>query len=201
MSHKAIVFPSLGADLEVISVPTATLLSDYVHVAVEYVGLTPLDVWQGYHGLFATFPNIPGDTLVGTIVAVGDAVTHVAKGDRVLAMVFGTQEQKAAQAIAHVPANRVGKVPANVDSVSAATVSSGLVMTYHTLISRVNGLGLWLCTGLPNEDFEPLSTEERDRRILVWGASSSVGLYTVPVLAFSGLGGSGPMLCMAGYES
>ncbi|EPQ52945.1 GroES-like protein [Gloeophyllum trabeum ATCC 11539] len=185
MSHKAIIFPALGAKLEVISVPTPALRDDHVQVAPDYVSPAPIDVWQGHHGIFATFPVIPCGSLVGTIIAAGSEVTHVKKGDRIVANVFGPQEQKAAQAIVTIPGNRVGKLPKNVDSVAAVT-SLGLVPVFHSVTSKSNGLGLRLRTGLPNEDFPPLSAEEQGKRILIWGGSSATGQFAVQMLAFTG---------------
>lgn len=51
MSHKALIFPHIGAKLEVTTVETYPLHDGFVKIAVDYASPSPLEVWKGHMGL------------------------------------------------------------------------------------------------------------------------------------------------------
>ncbi|KAF2225021.1 hypothetical protein BDZ85DRAFT_272983 [Elsinoe ampelina] len=113
---------------------------------------------------------------IGTLVAVGADVTHLSIGDKVFG--FAGREEKAYQTFVTAPETKFGKIPSNITQQEAATIPTNLVATFHTIVSD---LGLTLPWPKP-DDYSP----KDDRPVLVWGASSSVGQYSIQVLKYYG---------------
>ena len=67
--------------------PTPEPRADEVRIAVRAVGLNHLDTWvrRGVPGHRFPLPMVPGCDCAGVVDAVGELVTHLAPGDRVLA--------------------------------------------------------------------------------------------------------------------
>lgn len=82
-THIAIVFPSQKRRLETVELPTPAVGLHDVLLRVIYASPTPLDIWQGHFGLFATYPVVPISDVVGIVEDVGADVKHLAKGDKV----------------------------------------------------------------------------------------------------------------------
>ncbi|EIN13304.1 GroES-like protein [Punctularia strigosozonata HHB-11173 SS5] len=181
-THTGYAFPSQGAKLTAVQVPTPAVGPDDVLVRVVYVSPTPLDVWQGHFGLAAEYPLVPADNLYGVAAEVGEHVKHVAKGDKVLSFTFGPNEGRGSQQYALIPANRIAKLPANVDPVAAVTVPTNLVTVFHTITAD---LGLDIIRDASGKPLD-LPADVKSKRILVWGGSSSVGQYAIQLLALSG---------------
>lgn len=179
--HTAIVFPGLGEKLKEIKVDTPAIKPGHVLIRVLYASTTPFDVWQGYHGLIVKeWPLIPSDSLSGVVAEVADDVKHLKVGDEVLSFTFGTNESRAAQEFALIPANRVGKIASNVPIADATTVPNNLVTVIH---SFTNDLKLPLKLVDSDPDVAP---EFLNKRILIWGSGTSVGQYAIQVLKLSG---------------
>jgi NADPH:quinone reductase-like Zn-dependent oxidoreductase len=85
---KAIVIPSHGGPevLRYADVAEPTISPTEVLVRVYACALNHLDLWvrQGLPGITFSLPLIPGSDISGEIVQVGDLVTRVRVGDRVL---------------------------------------------------------------------------------------------------------------------
>lgn len=66
--------------------PVPVLKPHEVLIKVQYCGLNHLDLWlrKGGTGDKLTLPRIPGSDVVGTVVAKGDKVQHMAEGDAVV---------------------------------------------------------------------------------------------------------------------
>jgi NADPH:quinone reductase-like Zn-dependent oxidoreductase len=85
---RAVIFEKHG-DPEVLTlaeVPRPIPRADEVLVEVRACALNHLDVWtrRGIPGITFHVPHILGNDVAGIVAEVGDLVTHVAPGDRVL---------------------------------------------------------------------------------------------------------------------
>lgn len=74
MSHKAAVLTKVGAPLEDVMVPTPKLGEDEVLVEVQYICLSPLDIWRSKQGLLTETPKILGGAFSGRVAALGPKV-------------------------------------------------------------------------------------------------------------------------------
>lgn len=85
---KAIVFDAFGGPevLTARDVPEPQVRPDEVLVRVRACGINHLDLWvrKGLPGLLPEMPHILGNDIVGEIVTVGEAVRHVAPGEKTL---------------------------------------------------------------------------------------------------------------------
>src|SRR5688572_22747633 len=86
---KAIVVREFGGPevMKLEEVPDPVPAAGQVAVRVRAVGVNPVDgyVRSGNYARIPTLPWTPGTDIGGTVEAVGEGVTSVAKGDRVYA--------------------------------------------------------------------------------------------------------------------
>ena len=130
-----------------------------VLIAVEAAGVNFADLLmvQGQYQEKPAFPFSPGLELAGVVAAVGDGVTRVAPGQRVMALTdWGAYAE---QALARE--GDVFHLPDSVDAVTAA----GFPITYGT----AHGALVWRAALQPGET------------LLVHGAAGGVGLAAVEV--------------------
>jgi NADPH2:quinone reductase len=157
-------------------------------VRIEAAGLNFIDVYQRT-GLYPRpLPFTPGSEGAGEVVAVGESVTHVAIGDRVVSESFqGTYAE-----LAVAPAERLVKVPARVSSdVAAAVMLQGLTAHYLTMTTyalragdwcvvhaAAGGVGLLLCQLGAKKGAHVIgtaSTADKQARARVAGAEHAIG--------------------------
>ncbi|MGH9789956.1 MAG: zinc-binding dehydrogenase, partial [Candidatus Acidiferrales bacterium] len=85
---KAIVFKRHGGPevLELMDAPAPTIAANEVLVRVRAVALNHLDLWvrRGLPGIEIPLPHIPGSDVAGEIAKVGELITRVKVGERVL---------------------------------------------------------------------------------------------------------------------
>jgi NADPH:quinone reductase-like Zn-dependent oxidoreductase len=131
---RCVVFNGTGGN-EVVSVqsrPDPEPGKFEVLVATEYAGVNPADVLQreGRHPPPAGSPaEIPGLEVAGTIVAVGEAVTSFAAGDRVFGLVGGGG--LADRVVAHE--RELARVPETLDEAAAASVPESFITAFDAL--------------------------------------------------------------------
>jgi NADPH2:quinone reductase len=134
-------------------IPLAAPVAGEAQVRHAAIGVNFIDV---YHrtGLYPPpgYPFVPGLEAAGVVVAVGANVKDVAVGDRVA---YSSRPLGAYAAVRNLPAERLVKLPANVEEkVAAAMMLRG--MTAHVLLHRVFAL-------------------ERKHTLLVHAAAGGVG--------------------------
>ena len=146
-------------DLVIDDVPALEAGPGMVVVDVQAAGVNFVDglLVEGRYQIKPPLPFTPGGEFAGVVRAVGDGVTDVAAGDRVLAvsMLGGFAEQVA------VPAAAVIKLP---DAVSAP-VAATLVQSYATAVFSLKHR----TTVVPGE------------WVVVLGAGGGIGLASVDV--------------------
>lgn len=156
---RAIICPAYGAPLELAQIPAPALAAGQVRIAVAAAGVNFADSLfiAGTYQEKVSPPLIPGMELAGTIIAVGEDVTTLAVGDRVMAAVTGgafAEEAVAAE-------TDVIRLPDQLDFITAA----GFPVAYGT-----SHLGLKHKAAL-----KPGET------LVVHGAAGGVGLTAVEI--------------------
>jgi NADPH:quinone reductase-like Zn-dependent oxidoreductase len=177
-THAAVVTPAKRAPLAILNVPTKPPAAGEVVVRVQWAGCTPLDLHQADGALLVQHPQILSDSFSGVAVAVGAAgkeEQELKVGDVVAGFAFQQPSHKAWQEYVTVPANLLGRVPSNISAQAAAAVLSSLVTAIHTITAD---LGLELPWPIP-ANWQP---PQADTPILLWGASGTVGAYSLQVL-------------------
>lgn len=141
--------------VEELPAPGAKAGEVLVDIAAAAVNFPDVLVVQGKYQFKAPLPFAPGSELAGTVRSVGEGVTHVQPGDRVLAIV---QHGAFAQQVA-APAARVMPLPPDADLERAAAMMFTYGTSYHALKDRAQ-----LAKG---------------ETLLVLGAAGGVGLAAV----------------------
>jgi NADPH:quinone reductase-like Zn-dependent oxidoreductase len=111
--------------LRVGEVPTPEPGAGQVRVKAAAIGVNPAD-WKWRSGWFKdmipfSFPHIPGYDVAGVIDAVGDGVSGLAKGDRVVTMTPPDKQGAYAEYVV-AAASDTAKIPANLDFATAAAL-------------------------------------------------------------------------------
>jgi NADPH2:quinone reductase len=157
-------------------------------VRIAAAGVNFIDVYQRT-GLYARpLPFTPGSEGAGEVVAVGDGVTHVRTGDRVVSeSMRGTYAE-----LAVAPADRLVRIPAAVSTdVAAAVMLQGLTAHYLTtstyplaagdwcvVHAAAGGVGLLLCQLGAKKGAHVIgtaSTSEKQARAREAGAEHAIG--------------------------
>jgi putative PIG3 family NAD(P)H quinone oxidoreductase len=107
----------------------------HVRVAVRFAGVNRADLLQRlgvYPAPPGVPPDIPGLEYAGVVDAVGEGVTRLAIGDRVLGLVGGGAY--AEQLVAHE--DEVARIPDGMDDRTAGAIPEALVTAYDALLIR-----------------------------------------------------------------
>ncbi|KAJ4422001.1 hypothetical protein N0V82_003398 [Gnomoniopsis sp. IMI 355080] len=182
--HQSVVIVQPRAPLETLEVDTIPPSNGEILVRVEWLASTPLNLHNADGGLLVRPPYIMSGCFAGEVAQLGDlsaSSQDLNVGDKVFGFAFAEGKQRPMQEYVTIPAYLCGKVPEGISLQAAATVPSNFVTAVHTV---TKDLGLELPWPLP-ENWTPRK-ETRDAPILVWGAASSVGQYTLQVFKFWG---------------
>ncbi|SCV68520.1 BQ2448_641 [Microbotryum intermedium] len=170
---QAIIVEDKGS-VAVQTVDTPQAGQGEIVVKVEAVALNPTD-WK-----HRDFVSPPGAGLScdfsGRVVELGQGVKNVLEGDRVAGFIHGGKDHKHGSFAEYLKTEStlVWKVPDSVDSEEAAALGG---IAPHTAFQALH-----LRLGIPQPS-KPISTSES---LLVWGGSTSVGLYAVQFAALAG---------------
>ncbi|KAK8924858.1 putative alcohol dehydrogenase [Metarhizium anisopliae] len=173
-TQKAVAIASPRSPLIQITVPVHAPSPSEITLKVSYTASTPLDLHRADGGLLiTTYPSQSGSGgASGTVVAVGADVHAIQVGDKVSVFAFHGGKEANHQEYITCAAYLASKIPVGISEQQAATVNVNLCTVFHSL-TRDLGLALpWPAEQQP----------QRGEAVLVWGASSSVGLYAVQVL-------------------
>lgn len=129
---RAVRFHSLGGPevLRVEETPDPELKPGHVLLAVRAVGLNYADTMftKGQYFIRPTFPAIPGMEAAGDVIAVGEGVTDVRVGDRVMALGSNAYAEKMS-----APARSVYPIPVGLSYETAAALPVQGLTAYHVL--------------------------------------------------------------------
>jgi len=150
--------------------PMITAPGDVV-VRVHYAALNPVD-WKmlDYGFMVSSWPAFLGGDVAGVIEEVGEEAAKKFKvGDRVWGFAEMGKMGSFAELVRMTRVDIIGRVPNHMDLKDAATLPIGLLTA---------GIMLYVESG-------PVITGP-ENSVLVYGASSSVGLYCVQLAALAG---------------
>lgn len=162
-----------------------------VVIKVRACALNHLDIWLrlGIPAYRLSLPHVPGSDVAGEVVAVGDGVTNVQVGDKVIVNpnltcgecewcrmgedsmcqsfgIFGAKCWGGYAEYAKVPARNLIPMPSNLSFEQAAAFPLTFLTAWHMLITRA---------GL-----------KAGERVLVIGAGSGVGVAAVQIAKLAG---------------
>ncbi|MBV1687531.1 NADPH:quinone oxidoreductase family protein [Novosphingobium sp. G106] len=105
-----------------------------IRVAVKAIGISYVDVLTaaGNYQVTPPLPFIPGSECAGIVEAVGEGVTHVAVGDRVMGSSFGGIFAE----VGTFRASSFNKVPDALSLEEAAVFPPSYTTGYHALVQR-----------------------------------------------------------------
>ena len=152
------------------------------------VAVNPVDWMVQYTGglVFGwiKYPFVLGSDLAGEVMAIGEGISAVKVGDRVLAMAAGAVKQRnrasegAFQAYTVVLERLTTVIPDTVSYAEAAVVPLGVTTAACGLFQKD-----LLALELPVLDPKP-----RDQWVIIWGASTSVGSNAIQLAVAAGYG-------------
>lgn len=179
-TQKAVVIPAARSPLLESTVPVFPPAPNEITIRVEWTASTPLDLHCADGGLL--IPSYPFQSgsggVAGTVVAVGGPggdLKGLRVGDRVTSFAFHGGKEANHQEYITVPAYLASKVPEGLALQAAVTVPVNLVTVIYAATAD---LELELPWPIP-QGWKPAAA---DKAILIWGASSSVGIYAIQVL-------------------
>lgn len=188
-THPAVVTVEPSAPLQILQVPTTEPVDNEVKLVVEWTASTPLDMHQATAHLLVTPPQILGDGVAGTVLSVGPNAKLYKPGDKVFGFVWRNAREKAHQLYSVAPENLLGRVPEGKTMQESVVLGNNFVTVWHTFTKEF-GFELPWNGGMPkgrkprNEEVQ--TENERKKWILVWGGSSSCGMYGIQVLKYYG---------------
>jgi NADPH2:quinone reductase len=156
---KAIVCREISEDigrlkLEEISPPSLKPHEARIRIRAAGVNFTDILMVQGKYQHRPDLPFIPGSEAAGEVIAIGDAVDNLRKGDRVIGGGLGGFAEEL-----QAPAQSFRKIPDGVDFAVAASFTAAYLTAWVALVRRAElKAGEWL---------------------LVHGAAGGVGLAAV----------------------
>lgn len=177
-TQTAVAIAAPRQPLTQITVPVHFPSTGEITLKVSYTASTPLDLHRADGGLL--IPQYPSQSgsggASGTVVAVGPGDTKGLQiGDKVSVFAFHGGKEANHQNYITCPAYLASKIPDGISEQAAATVNVNLCTVFHT---ATTDLGLELPWPIP----EGWESRNKNDGILIWGASSSVGIYAVQVL-------------------
>ncbi|KAK9779771.1 putative Chaperonin 10-like protein [Seiridium cardinale] len=170
---------SKGTKVQIVDSPIPKPKADEVVIKVVYAGSNPKD-WKVPEWFDST--SNQGDDVAGTIHEVGSDVTEFKKGDRVMGFHVMMSPHGAWAEYSVVPAHTTVHLPAQTSFEQGAAIP---------LAALTAALGLYSRLRLP----EPWQAAKEPIPLVVYGAASAVGIYTIQLALKSNIH---PLICVAG---
>ncbi|KAH8924404.1 GroES-like protein [Atractiella rhizophila] len=174
-TYNAVAIPAEGKPIQAIDLPIPGVHKDEVQVKVEYAGVNHVDKSQAETGAYVSkWPFTVGVEFAGTVTAIGEGVTDVEVGQKVAGVSYAIGSY--AQFVT-VKRTMLTPIP------SSSTLSlSQLSKVPHTFLTA-----FWTLFGpqYTNLSLTP-SKEESETPLLIWAASTSVGVYALQILKRTG---------------
>ncbi|KIW35532.1 uncharacterized protein PV07_02222 [Cladophialophora immunda] len=180
MANQAAIVPSAKAPLEVKSVEKYTPGAGEILVKNEVISFNPVEAKIARLALLpAPYPFIPGLSCGGTVEGVGQGVTGFKVGDKVAVrrnFAAGGNRYGSFQKFVVARIEAASKLPDGVDLTAAASLIGNLTTTIGLFNVRA---------GLERPSLGDSATA-KNKKILIYGGSSSVGSLSVQWVAQAG---------------
>ncbi|OKL57860.1 hypothetical protein UA08_06730 [Talaromyces atroroseus] len=156
------------------NIPIPSPAANQVLVKVSHVAQNPTDV-QSFDGNAFGDGAVLGCDFVGEVVELGSSVTRLAKGDTVAGLIWGGEIKGLGGYSEYCLADEdiSFKIPKGHSYEHASTVPLAAATSWLALFSST-------CLNLDRTSAQGVS-------VLIWGGSSSVGLYAVQLASLFGL--------------
>ncbi|KAF2086485.1 GroES-like protein [Saccharata proteae CBS 121410] len=182
MTNQAAYIPEKKGQLKVDDAPVGKPGKGEVLIKNSALAVNPVDWKIQDYGLFLQkYPNILGEDVAGTIEEVGEGVTRLQKGQRVIAHcdALGNGETSHAGFQLYTVATEilVSPIPDSL-SFEQAVVLPLAISTAAAGLFQKNHLAL---------PYPTLSAKPTGKTLLIWGGSSSVGLTAVQLAHAAGV--------------
>ncbi len=179
--------PELGKPFQVMSAPYTPPDANQIVVKSVAVAVNPIDYELQDVGKkvlpHATFPLALGFDVAGEVVEIGSKVTHFKVGDRVVGAALGASQtvddetQSAFQLYVVLLEHMTAKIPDSISYETASVLPLGLNTAACALFDHGH-----LNLNLPS----PVKQKPNGQTVLIWGASSSVGLNAIQLAISAG---------------
>ncbi|KAF2015427.1 GroES-like protein [Aaosphaeria arxii CBS 175.79] len=184
MSNKAAwITEAKGNPLKVDDAELPKAGPNEVIIKNHAVAVNPVDWKIQDSGFFLQkYPNVLGTDVAGEVHEVGEGVTHVKKGDRVIghafSLVTNAPRNGGFQLYSAINAIVVSKIPSSLSYASAAVLPLA-ISTAAACLFKKEALALPLPTST--------SPQNTGKSVLVWGGSSSVGATAIQLAVGAGV--------------
>ena len=183
--HQAVFLDGAKKPVRVGPIDTKSPGKGEVLIRSKAIAINPVDWKVQETGWFIdSWPAILGEDVAGEVVEVGDDVTNIKAGDRVMAhspfLINKVLQAASFQELVLVSAAGVAIIPDNV-KFEDATV---LPLAISTAAAGLYQSKDQACLGL---DLPSHSPEKSGKTILIWGGSSSVGTAAIQLATASGV--------------
>ncbi|KAM0145560.1 hypothetical protein ACHAQE_011205 [Botrytis cinerea] len=184
MTNQAAWLDGVGHTFRVGPIDMPTIDTNEVVIKNHSIAINPID-WKvrDLGWLIQTWPMVLGCDAAGVVTDVGSDVHHVKKDDRVIGHTVSLMSQKpkngAFQRYVAVEAAKVAKIPESLSFNDACVVPLALDTAATGLFSdRDQGyLGL---------EWPTLPAKTSDKKLIIYGGSSSVGALGIQLAAATG---------------
>ncbi|KAF7309028.1 PKS-ER domain-containing protein [Mycena kentingensis (nom. inval.)] len=190
-THKAIA-STHKTTISTIHIPTPEVEPGTVLIQVHYASMVAFDTYITDLGLgVAEYPVVLGLNASGIVKAVGEGVTHLRVGDRATAFSIYSGGRKNAsqgkgtmQDYILLPAYLCAKIPDALPLDAAATIADNFITSFYTLFDQ---LGLsFPFSAFMSETSAAAAENNTETPILVYGAGTTTGQYTLQLLRLAG---------------
>ncbi|KAI9000500.1 GroES-like protein [Trametes punicea] len=186
-TQKALLLHAEGGKYTVGEAPVPRPGPKEVLVKVMAAALNPID-WKiaipPFSALIKEYPFITGTDGAGIVVEVGEGVTGVKEGDRILFQGWFTNPYATFQQFCIVPAEITAQIPENISFDQAASVPLALATVILALYNQQPNYPKTLHLKPVWE--EGGTTEFAGKPALIIGGASSVGQYAIQVAKLAG---------------
>ncbi|EIN12423.1 GroES-like protein [Punctularia strigosozonata HHB-11173 SS5] len=183
--QKALIISSKGGEFAVGNATVPSPGAGEVLARVDATALNPID-WKvqrgGYEDLIQ-YPGILGSDAAGVVEEVGESVTTLQKGDKIVWQGMFKNDRATFQQYTVVSADLAAKIPPNVTVDEAATIPLGLATAFLALYNtkRVGQAG-----GAELTPFWKSSSAYAGQPFVLLGGATSVGQFVIQLARLSG---------------
>ncbi|KAJ9605297.1 hypothetical protein H2200_009954 [Cladophialophora chaetospira] len=189
-NHAAYLTKAKAHPLEVLEAPLTALEPNAIRVRVHGLAINPIDHILQAQGTSLAFPWLKyplvlGIDVAGTVVEIGTSVKNFNVGDRVLGECMGTDKVHVDSQSAEAGFQEYSVLREHMSSMIPDTLS------FEQACVLPLGLGTAAC-GLFQKDHlgmelpKPGEVVPKDRTVLIWGGSTSVGTCAIQLAVASG---------------
>ncbi|EIN12456.1 GroES-like protein [Punctularia strigosozonata HHB-11173 SS5] len=180
--QKALFILSKEGEYAVRATPVPNPGPGEVLVRVEATALNPVD-WKITAYTWFQYPGILGTDGAGVVEEIGDGVTHLSKGDKILWQGMFKNDRATFQQYALLSADLAAKIPENVSVDEAASIPLTLATAFLALYNKKKvGQG----GGAELTPFWESSTAYAGQPIVILGGATSVGQFVIQLARLSG---------------